>query len=374
MPIHSAAAPDQERSADQDLVACQRLLVDGSRSFLAASRILPRQVARAACALYAFCRLADDSVDGASEGHGAALEGSGARAGALADLHERLDRIYAGAPRAEAADRAFAAVVSRYRIPRAWPGALLEGFEWDAGGRQYEDLSQVRAYAARVAGSVGAMMARVMGVQSRAALARACELGIAMQLTNIARDVGEDARLGRLYLPRAWMREAGIDPDAWLARPAFTPALGAVVARLLEEARQRYQGGTAGIAHLPLGCRPGIQAAARLYADIGRTVQVRGFDSVSTRAVVRPARKLQLLALATLASLASSSEGHGAPPHEIDFLVEASGLPLHAPAPAANSIDTVLAIFERLERMDRGLHGGGVHASFEGGGAQQMQA
>jgi len=370
MPIQSAAAPEGERHrTDQDLLACQRLLVDGSRSFLAASRILPRQVARAACALYAFCRLADDSVDGSSDGNGAGAPRSGARAGALADLHDRLDRIYSAAPRDEAADRAFAAVVSRYRIPRAWPAALLEGFEWDATGRQYENLSQVRDYAARVAGSVGAMMARVMGVQSRAALARACELGIAMQLTNIARDVGEDARLGRLYLPRAWMRDAGIDPDAWLAQPAFTPALGGVVNRLLDEARHRYEGGATGIAHLPIGCRPGIQAAALLYADIGRTVQVRGFDSVSARAVVRPARKLQLLALATLASVASGSASHGAPPHEIDFLVDASGLPLHAPAPPASSVDTVLAIFERLERRDRGLHGG-----FDTASVQRLQA
>ena len=190
-----------------------------------------------------------------------------------------------------------------------------------------------------------------------------------MQLTNIARDVGEDARLGRLYLPRTWMREAGIDPDAWLAQPAFTPALGTVVNRLLEEARHRYQGGTAGIAHLPLGCRPGIKAAALLYADIGRTVQFRGCDSVSARAVVRPARKVQLLALATLASVASNGETEGAPPHEIDFLVDASGLPLHAPAPPPSSVDTVLAIFERLERRDRGLHGG-----FETAGGQQVQA
>jgi len=370
MPIQSAAAPDQERlRADQDLLACQRSLVDGSRSFLAASRILPREVARAACALYAFCRLADDSVDGASEGHGAGAARAAPRADALADLHDRLDRIYAGEPRDEAADRAFAAVVARYRIPRAWPAALLEGFEWDASGRQYEDLSQVRAYAARVAGSVGAMMARVMGVQSRAALARACELGVAMQLTNIARDVGEDARLGRLYLPRAWLRTAGIDPDAWLAQPAFTPALGAVINRLLEEARHRYEGGATGIAQLPRGCRPGIQAAALLYADIGRTVEERGFDSVTARAVVRPARKLQLLALASLASLASRSQSHGTPPHEIDFLVDASGLPLHAPAPPASSVDTVLAIFEKLERRDRGAMG-----DFETIGGQRLQA
>ena len=206
-------APENAAARAADLAECRRLLGDGSRSFHAASRILPREVAQAATALYAFCRLADDRVDVDRQG------------GALADLDQRLCAIYAGAPLAFAGDRAFAAVVLRYRVPEAWPRALLEGFAWDAQGRQYEDLGALRAYAARVAGSVGAMMARLMGVHSRAALARACELGVAMQLTNIARDVGDDARLGRLYLPRAWMREAGIDPDGWLARPAYSLSL-----------------------------------------------------------------------------------------------------------------------------------------------------
>ncbi len=104
-------------------------------------------------------------------------------------------------------------------MPRELPEALLEGFEWDLVGRRYETLEELQAYAARVAGSVGAMMAVLMGARSAAVLARACDLGVAMQLTNIARDVGEDARQGRLYLPLAWLREAGIDPER-LARSA----------------------------------------------------------------------------------------------------------------------------------------------------------
>jgi phytoene synthase len=363
-------APDR---TDADIAACQSLLVDGSRSFLAASRILPREIARAACALYAFCRLADDKVDG----QGAAAvtqdtspaEAAGGRSAALAELHERLDAIYAGSPRAHAADRAFAAVVARYRIPRAWPRALLEGFAWDAQGRQYEDLAQLRDYAARVAGSVGAMMARVMGVQSRSAVARACELGVAMQLTNIARDVGEDARLGRLYLPRCWMREAGIDPDAWLAQPLFTPALGSVIQRLLDEARVHYEGGTAGIANLPRGCRPGIQAAALLYADIGRTVRGRGCDSVNARAVVRPLRKAQLVAWAALASLSVFSRAQTKPPQEIEFLLDGAGLVSQPAEEPVSSVDMVLTLFERLERRDRGLHSGFEDLTAPGVGA-----
>ena len=102
---------------------------------------------------------------------------------------------------------------SSTRIPRALPEALLEGFAWDAAGRRYETLDEVEHYAARVAGCVGAMMTLVMGRRDPAILARACDLGVAMQLTNICRDVGEDARAGRLYLPLAWLRDNGIDPD-----------------------------------------------------------------------------------------------------------------------------------------------------------------
>ena len=331
--------------AAEDLARCQRLLRDGSRSFLAASRLLPREVARAACALYAFCRVADDRVDRDDT------------CSALADLHERLQRIYAGDPSPSAADRAFAAVVAHYRVPRAWPLALLDGFAWDAQGRQYEDLAQLRAYGARVAGSVGAMMACVMGVRSPGDLARACELGVAMQMTNIARDVGEDARLGRLYLPRSWMREAGIDPDAWLAEPVFDAKLGAVVARLLDAAEGMYHGGASGIAGLPPGCRPGIRAAALLYADIGRAVRRRGCDSVNARAVVPPARKLQLVALAALGGQREAARRLAAPPPEIGFLLDA--LPPQASMPAADAgpIHTLLQIFEKLERRDRGHAG-----------------
>lgn len=225
-----------------DLAACRALLRDGSRSFLAASLLLPREVREPACALYAFCRLADDAVDLAPASQG----------DAVARLRDRLERVYGGQPLPIAADRALAGVVRRYAIPRAVPEALIDGFEWDAQDRRFETLEELQAYAARVAATVGVMMALLMGVRSAAGLARACDLGVAMQLSNIARDVGEDARMGRIYLPLAWLREAGIDPDAWLAQPIFTPALAGVVQRLLDAADMLYQRVDDGVAQLPL--------------------------------------------------------------------------------------------------------------------------
>ncbi len=262
----------------------------GSKSFHAAAFLLPRRVRAPAIALYAFCRVADDAIDLGSD------RGATGTLAALAHLRERLAAIYAGQPQAFAVDRAFADVVSRFALPRALPEALLEGFAWDAEARHYETLADLVSYAARVAGAVGVMLALIMGVGTAAAIARAIDLGIAMQLSNIARDVGEDARAGRLYLPRQWLREQGIDPEAWLAQPAFTPALGAVIARLLAAADGFYARAEPGIADLPFACRPGIRAAKALYAEIGHALARNGGNPIAGRAVVSLRRKLWLLA------------------------------------------------------------------------------
>ncbi len=285
--------------ARADFAACRAILRDGSRTFLAASLLLPRRVRDPAAALYAFCRVADDAID----------LGEDAEA-ALARLRKRLALAYEGRPLPIPVDRALADVVARFRIPRALPEALLEGFEWDASGRRYEDLADLSAYAIRVAGSVGAMLAVLMGARAPDMMARACDLGAAMQLTNIARDVGEDARAGRLYLPLGWLREAGVEPEAWLARPVFSDEVGFVVQRLLWAADDLYERADSGIARLPPSCRPAIRAARHLYAGIGREIGWHGFDSVSRRAVVPARRKTWLLARALL-SRAVRGAGRG---------------------------------------------------------------
>lgn len=167
----------------QDMQFCRDAIRHGSLSFHAASKLLPQSVRDPALALYAFCRLADDEVDLKTE-----------KAAAVLMLKERLELVYAGRPRNAAPDRAFAALVQGYEMPRALPEALLEGLAWDAMERRYDDISDLIAYSARVASAVGVMMSVLMGERNADATARACDLGVAMQLTNIARDVGEDAR------------------------------------------------------------------------------------------------------------------------------------------------------------------------------------
>jgi phytoene synthase len=332
-------------SGDGDVAACRALLRHGSRTFYAASYLLPRSVRDPATALYAFCRLADDAVDE-----------TGAGPEALADLTHRLQRAYAGQPMPDAADRAFARVVRDHAIPVLLPGALLEGFRWDAEGRRYETLEDLQDYAARVAGTVGTMMAMLMGVRCRSQLARAADLGVAMQLSNIARDVGEDARAGRLYLPLSWLREAGIRPDEWLAAPVHTPALGSVVARLLREADLLYGRAEAGISRLPRACRPGIHTARLLYAAIGDQVRRRRLDSVSGRAVVPAARKAALLARGMASAVMPPIENTAPPLAATAFLVEAAAAaprPVSSPAGLSGWAHWLLDLFEQLERRER---------------------
>jgi 15-cis-phytoene synthase len=338
-----------------DIAACRALLKGGSRTFHAASKVLPRKVADPAIALYAFCRLADDAVDLGSD-----------RRAAVARLRERLDRAYRGQPMNHPADRAFADVVAKFGIPRELPEALLDGLAWDAEIRRYETLQELTAYAARVAGSVGAMMTLVMGQRSPDIVARACDLGVAMQLTNIARDVGEDARAGRLYLPLQWLRDTGIDPEAWLAKPAFSMEIAAIVQRLLDTADTFYDRATLGIANLPLGCRPGIYAARALYAEIGRELERDGLDSISKRAVVSTKRKLAVLAriLVLLQTEWTPARllGPMAPLDESRFLVEAvaatpfrdaTRLPKQRTRPVEDRVVWVIDLFARLERRDQ---------------------
>ena len=331
-----------------DLARCRASLRNGSKTFLAASLLLPRGVHEPASALYAFCRLADDAVDA-----------TGDRRDAVERLRQRLRQAYAGMPQDNPADRALAVVVEQHHIPSALFDALLEGFEWDLQGRRYDTLESLHQYAARVAGTVGAMMALLMGVRSAEGLARACDLGVAMQLSNIARDVGEDARMGRLYLPRDWMVEAGLDPDAWLAQPLFNPALGSVVQRVLDAAEVLYERVDAGVARLPLTCRPGINAARFMYAEIGREVARRGLDSVTTRARVSGVRKAWLL-LRAATQLVPSSRARALPAlAATGFLVDAAMAA--APAEEAGSARGIagrviwtVELFARLEARDRG--------------------
>ncbi len=336
---------------EDDLIHCREAIRTGSLSFHAASRLLPAAVRDPALVLYAFCRLADDEVDEGDE-----------KAAAVLSLRDRLDMAYAGTPRNAPEDRAFAAIVEEFEMPRALPEALLEGLAWDAQGRTYQTLSHVRAYSARVASAVGAMMCVLMRVRDPDALARACDLGVAMQLTNIARDVGEDARAGRIYLPTDWLAEVGIDPLNFLRDPLPTREVRRMVARLLAEADRLYARSEAGIAALPLNARMGIWAARLIYAGIGTQVRRQGFDSISMRAHTSTVQKLGWMAQATFRTGASVIMPKPAvifapPLEEVAFLVDAAGRGTKAQGRTVALMDVLADLHNRQAGIGPGGQG-----------------
>jgi 15-cis-phytoene synthase len=297
-----------------DFAACREVIRVHSRSFSAASRLLPRDVRDAAVATYAFCRGADDDVDTASGPEEARARHRATR--------ERLAKLYDGDAMPTPVARAFQWVVRRHGIPREEPEALLDGMEQDLGEVRIADDEALLLYCYRAAGVVGRMMSRIMGRCDPTALRRAVDLGIAMQLTNVCRDVGEDARRDRIYLPLAWLRDAGADvADVLAARPA--PAVSAVTLRVLALADRYYESGIGGIGLLPARCRPAILAAALVYREIGREVERRGGDGVSARAVVSSRRRLTLLGTALVRPWTSAAFRSGA--------ASAHSAHLHAP-------------------------------------------
>lgn len=340
-------SPDAPLATRLDHLRCRDAIRQGSHSFHAASLLLPASIRAPAYGLYAFCRLSDDAIDterGSPE--------------TIARLRQRLARVYEGRPEPYAADRVMAEVVRRYAIPFAAPSALLDGLAYDAEGRRFEEWTDLLDYAARVAGTVGVMMTLIMGVRDAQTLARACDLGVAMQLTNIARDVGEDARAGRMYLPLRWLREAGVDLTQFLADPRPSAALSGVVERVLTQADRLYARARGGVARLPVGCRPAIYSAALLYAEIGARLRSAGNDSITARARVPSRRKASLIAGAVARTPLLRGEAFAPPLDECAFLLDAID---RTPAPASVSVFesyrrdmvNVLDMFERLGRVER---------------------
>lgn len=298
-----------------DLRVCGDLLRAGSKSFSAASWLLPARIRPQVVAFYAFCRVADDAVDDGDD-----------PTAAVAELRRRVDAAYAQTPDDDPVDRGLAWVVHTSAIPRALIDAILEGFAWDAKECRYERLDQTLDYAARVASVVGVVLTLMMGVREPSTLARACDLGAAMQLSNIARDVGEDARRGRLYLPAQWLREEGIDPEAFLRDPTAEPGVRRATARLLAEADRLYDRAEAGVLGLPPDCRSAIRAAAAIYRDIGRVVARNDYDSVRTRARTSLWRKLWRLLQTWTSPVRDDDRQRRQPPlPEVAFLIDAVG-------------------------------------------------
>ena len=276
----------------------------GSKSFAAAARLFAPEVRRSVLMLYAWCRHCDDVVDGQELGFTAVTQDAGAAADALARLEAQTRQAYAGEAMREPAFAAFQEVALRCAIAPQHAFDHLAGFAMDVREARYETLDDTLRYGYHVAGVVGLMMATIMGAREPEVLDRACDLGIAFQLTNIARDIVDDAQIGRCYLPAQWLREAGI-PQEELALPRHRAALARLAARLVEQAEPYYASATVGLAALPLRSAWAIATAHRVYRQIGIEVKARGATAWDKRVGTSRATKLWLLCRGGVDALAS---------------------------------------------------------------------
>ena len=261
---------------EEAYAACAATIRGKAQSFYLATRFLPRDKRRAVTVLYAFYRTVDDLCDEkATDDPGAAA----------AELRAWRSWLEAGAPATDADPLRYllGTIVARYGVPIAYLLELLDGVCSDLQPRRLHTFAELEHYCYQVAGTVGLVMAHVLGVRHERAFAPARDLGIAMQLTNIIRDVGEDLERGRMYLPEEELRRFGCNQGS-LDAAEIDAAFRALLAFQITRAREYYRRGLAGVADLSPNCQLPVALAGHLYQAILRKVELQRYDVFSRRA------------------------------------------------------------------------------------------
>ncbi len=276
----------------QDLAAYSETTIrQGSKSFAKAAMLFDPEIRQSVTMLYAWCRYCDDVIDGQVLGHGQEELGVEEKRARLRMLQDETDRICNGGTSDIPAFAALSEVVKRHGVERRHLFELLEGFGLDAEEARFCTIDDTLHYCYHVAGVVGVMMAKIMGATDREVMHRAADLGIAFQLTNIARDVIEDMQVGRCYLPEQWLARSGISRDT-MHLPQHHAALHALACELVALAENYYKSARIGMAQLPWRCAWAIASALLIYRDIGLRVRAAEPQAWNGRMQVSGASKL----------------------------------------------------------------------------------
>ena len=261
---------------------CEKITAQHSRTFSMASALLPYEKRRAARALYAFCRISDDLVDRPEPG-------------AFDKLMDWQERSLCPHPaEGDLVALAWADTRASYRIPRRYAEQLIEGVSRDLVQNRYENFEDLSAYCYSVASTVGLMAMHIIGFAGRKAVPYALKLGVALQLTNILRDVGEDWRAGRVYLPQQELAEFGLNEED-LRRGQVTARWQAFMRFQIDRNRQLYEEAAPGISLLEGDGRLAISAAADLYQAILDDIEAHQYNVFTRRAFVSTWGKMRRL-------------------------------------------------------------------------------
>jgi phytoene synthase len=271
----------------------------GSKSFSAASLLFDRATRQRSWLLYAWCRRCDDIVDGQDHGHGmSAVADAPAR---LAEVRVMTDMALAGQVVGDPAFDALRIVAAETAMPPRLAHDLLAGFQLDVDGWRPRSEDDLMRYCYHVAGVVGCMMAVAMGVSpdDQATLDRACDLGLAFQLANIARDLSEDDAAGRCYLPAEWLAEIDVPPGETM-RPHYRPRVAMLARRMAARAAAFEDSARIGARALPFRSRWAVLSAGNIYGAIAREVARRGEHAWDRRVTTGAGEKLRFIARAGL--------------------------------------------------------------------------
>ncbi len=283
-------------------------IVRGSRSFALASRLFDRETRERVWLLYAWCRACDDLAD--AQDHGGQLGDQSGAGERFAAIRRLTAMAFAGQPTGEASFDALGLLARETGITAAMADDVIAGFALDAADWRPQGEADMLRYCFHVAGAVGVMMAVVMGVspQDEDTLDRACDLGLAFQLANIARDVAEDHAAGRCYLPADWLTGAGVPAQDLLA-PRHRTAVATLQRRLCAMERIYESSARLGAARLAFRQRWAVLSAAGIYGAIAREVERRGEHALDMRVTTSGAAKLGFVAKGLREALARPRGG-----------------------------------------------------------------